>query len=102
MRNNKIIKFAAIALLSAFALTACDDDIIAKPTGYGDNSPVVTIKDNNGNPVKVYNNNFDANVKRLGEEKKLKEENGLTGAPMQEQDTGSGKDNEEDNDDGEK
>ena len=59
MRNNKIIKFAAIALLSAFALTACDDDIIAKPTGYGDNSPVVTIKDNNGNPVKVYNNNFD-------------------------------------------
>ena len=59
MRNNKVIKFAAIALLSAFALTACDDDIIAKPTGYGDNSPVVTIKDSSGNPVKVYNNNFD-------------------------------------------
>ena len=59
MRNNKVIKFAAIALLSAFALTACDDDIIAKPTGYGDNSPVVTIKDENGNAVKVYNNNFD-------------------------------------------
>ena len=59
MRNNKVIKFAAIALLSAFALTACDDDIIAKPTGYGDNSPVVTIKDGSGNPVKVYNNNFD-------------------------------------------
>ena len=51
---------------------------------------------------RLYNNNFDANVKRLGEEKKLKEENGLTGAPMQEQGTGSGKDNEEDNDDGEK
>ncbi len=59
MRNNKVIKFAAIALLSAFALTACNDDIIAKPTGYGDNSPVVTIKDGNGNEVKVYNNNFD-------------------------------------------
>ena len=59
MRNNKVIKFAAIALLSAFALTACNDDIIAKPTGYGDNSPVVTIKDENGNAVKVYNNKFD-------------------------------------------
>ena len=59
MRNTKVIKFAAIALLSAFALTACNDDIIAKPTGYGDNSPVVTIKDGNGNEVKVYNNKFD-------------------------------------------
>ena len=59
MRKNKVIKFAAIALLSAFALTACNDDIIAKPTGYGDDSPVVTIKDDNGNAVKVYNNNFD-------------------------------------------
>ena len=56
--NTKVIKFAAIALLSAFALTACDDDIIAKPTGYGDNSPVVTITDNGSN-VSVYNNNFD-------------------------------------------
>ena len=59
MRNTKVIKFAAIALLSAFALTACNDDIIAKPTGYGDNSPVVTIKDGSGNEAKVYNNNFD-------------------------------------------
>ena len=58
MRNTKVIKFAAIALLSAFALTACDDDIIAKPTGYGDNSPVVTITDNGSN-VSVYNNKFD-------------------------------------------
>ena len=58
MRNNKVIKFAAIALLSAFALTACDDDVIAKPKGYGDNSPVVTITDN-GSEVSVYNNKFD-------------------------------------------
>ena len=58
MRNNKVIKFAAIALLSAFALTACDDDIIAKPTGYGGNSPVVTITDG-GKEVSVYNNKFD-------------------------------------------
>ena len=40
MRKNKVIKFAAIALLSAFALTACNDDIIAKPTGYGDDSHI--------------------------------------------------------------
>ena len=52
MRNNKIIKFAAIALLSAFALTACDEEIIAKPTGYDDNSPVVDLD------KEVYNNNF--------------------------------------------
>ena len=53
--RNKTIKFAAIALLSVFALTACDDDIIAKPTGYGDNSPIVNIDGFNGT---VYNNNF--------------------------------------------
>lgn len=53
MRNNKVIKFAAIALLSAFALTACDDDIIAKPTGYDDNSPVVDL-----GGKEVYNNEF--------------------------------------------
>ena len=55
MRKNNVIKFAAIALLSAFALTACDDDIIAKPTGYDDNSPVVNIDGFNGT---VYNNTF--------------------------------------------
>ena len=55
MRKNNVIKFAAIALLSAFALTACDDDIIAKPTGYDDNSPVVNIEGFNGT---VYNNDF--------------------------------------------
>ena len=44
MRKN-VIKFTAIALLSAFALTACNDDIIAKPKGYGDNSPVVNFTD---------------------------------------------------------
>ena len=52
MRNNKVIKFAAIALLSAFALTACNDEIIAKPTGYDDDSPVVDLDKT------VYNNNF--------------------------------------------
>ena len=51
MRKNNVIKFTAIALLSAFALTACDDDIIAKPSGY-DNSPVVTTD------KEVYNNNL--------------------------------------------
>ena len=50
MRKN-IIKITAIALLSAFALTACDDDIVAKPTGYDDNSPIIK-------EVDVYNNNL--------------------------------------------
>ena len=50
MRKN-VIKFTAIALLSAFALTACDDDIVAKPTGYDDNSPIIA-------DVDVYNNNL--------------------------------------------
>ena len=55
MRKN-IIKMSAIALLSAFALTSCSDDVIAKPTGYeDDNSPVVTIEGFDG---KVYNNTF--------------------------------------------
>ena len=53
MRKNNVLKITALALLSAFALTACDDDIIAKPTGYDDNSPVVNI-----NNAKIYNNNF--------------------------------------------
>ena len=53
MRKN-IIKIAAITLLSAFALTACDDDIIAKPSGYDKNSPVVDI---NGDSD-IYNNNL--------------------------------------------
>ena len=51
MRKN-VIKITAIALLSAFALTACDDDIVAKPTGYDDNSPIITNVDN------IYNNNL--------------------------------------------
>ena len=55
MRNNKVIKFAALALLSGFALAACNDDVIAKPTGYDDNSPVVNIDGFNGT---VENNNF--------------------------------------------
>ena len=55
IRKN-IIKISAIALLSAFALTSCSDDVIAKPAGYeDDNSPVVTIEGFDG---KVYNNTF--------------------------------------------
>ena len=54
MRKNNVIKITAIALLSAFALTACDDDIIAKPTGYDDNSPVVNLPSG----TEVYNNTF--------------------------------------------
>ena len=55
MRKTSLLKISAIALLSAFALTACDDDVIAKPKGYDDNSPVITIKDYSGT---VYNNEF--------------------------------------------
>ena len=55
MRKN-ILKISAIALLSAFALTSCSDDVVAKPRGYEDkNSPVVTIKGYDG---EVYNNTF--------------------------------------------
>ena len=54
MRKNNVLKITAIALLSAFALTACDDDIIAKPKGYDDNSPVVNLP----NGTEVYNNDF--------------------------------------------
>ena len=54
MRKNNVIKITAIALLSAFALTACDDDVIAKPTGYDDNSPVVNLPSG----TEVYNNTF--------------------------------------------
>ena len=53
MRKN-VIKITAIALLSAFALTACDDDIVAKPKGYDDNSPIVT------NVGDIYNNNLQS------------------------------------------
>ena len=61
MRKN-ILKISAIALLSAFALTSCSDDIIAKPEGYDDkNSPVVSITGYDGT---IYNNTitdiFDA------------------------------------------
>ena len=53
MRKN-VIKYSAIALLTAFALTACDSDIIAKPTNYDENSPIVKIN----NDSDIYNNNF--------------------------------------------
>ena len=55
MRKN-VIKIAAITLLSAFALTACDDEIIAKPTGYDKDSPVVDV---DGGKT-VYNNDFQS------------------------------------------
>ena len=53
MRKN-VIKIGAIVLLSAFALTACDSDIIAKPSGYDENSPVVEVNEDSD----IYNNNF--------------------------------------------
>ncbi|HHT66807.1 MAG TPA: hypothetical protein GX010_01060 [Erysipelotrichaceae bacterium] len=55
MRKNNVIKLSVIALLSAFALTACDSEIIAKPTGYDDNSPVVKVDDGS---KEIYNNTF--------------------------------------------
>ena len=54
MRKN-ILKISALALLSAFTLTSCSDDIIAKPADYDNNSPVITIDGFNGT---IYNNNF--------------------------------------------
>ena len=55
MRKN-ILKISALALLSAFTLASCSDDIVAKPKGYDDkDSPVVTIKGYNG---EIYNNKF--------------------------------------------
>ena len=54
MRKN-ILKISALALLGAFTLTSCSDDIVAKPADYDKNSPVITIKDYNGS---IYNNNF--------------------------------------------
>ena len=53
MRKN-MIKLSALALLGAFALTACSKDVIAKPTGYGEDSPVVNV---NGDSD-IYQNNF--------------------------------------------
>lgn len=55
MRKNKLLKVSIITLVSAFALVACDDDIIAKPTGYDDNSPVVKVEDGSKD---IYNNTF--------------------------------------------
>ena len=54
MRKN-ILKISALALLGAFTLTSCSDDIIAKPADYDNNSPVITIEGFNGT---IYNNNF--------------------------------------------
>ena len=54
MRKN-ILKISALALLGAFTLTGCSDDVIAKPADYDKNSPVIEIKGYND---KIYNNNF--------------------------------------------
>ncbi|NLB49167.1 MAG: hypothetical protein GX813_04965, partial [Erysipelotrichia bacterium] len=55
MRKNKLLKISIITLVSAFALVACDNDVIAKPTGYDDNSPVVKVEDG---ATDIYNNSF--------------------------------------------
>lgn len=51
---------------------------------------------------RLYNNSFDANIVRLGEEKRLKEENGLSVMPAENKDPEKNVDNEEDDDNGEK
>ena len=42
MANKKFVKVAALALLCTIGLTACDDSVIAKPTGY-DKDAVIDI-----------------------------------------------------------
>ena len=54
MANKRLTKIAALALLGVFSLTACNDEVIAKPTGY-DTDTVVTIT-NNGKVEEVYHN----------------------------------------------
>ena len=43
MQNNKK-KFIAVALISLFGLTACNDEVIAKPTGY-DDAKIANVED---------------------------------------------------------
>ena len=54
MANKKLYKVAALALLSVMGLTACNDEIVAKPTGY-DTDTVITIT-NDGKKEEVYHN----------------------------------------------
>ena len=52
--SNKF-KFAAIGLISLFGLTACNDEIVAKPTGYDDQG--ILLKDD-GSKADIYNNDM--------------------------------------------
>ena len=52
--SNKL-KFAAIGLISLFGLTACSKEVIAKPTGYDDQS---ILLNENGEKLDVYDNDM--------------------------------------------
>ena len=52
MLNNKF-KLGAIALISLFGLTACNGEVIAKPTGYDDQQILLDVKDIHNNEMSV-------------------------------------------------
>ncbi len=54
MANKRFYKIATLALLSVLGLTACNEEIIAKPTGY-DTDTVITIT-NDGKKEEIYHN----------------------------------------------
>lgn len=54
MANNKFTKLAALVLLGAFGLTACDNDVFAKPKNYDDGKIITVTED--GKDVEIYNN----------------------------------------------
>lgn len=56
MANKKsFTKLAVLSLLGFLGLTACSSEVVAKPSGY-DNDTVVDLKDAEGNEVTVYDN----------------------------------------------
>ena len=56
MANKKsFTKLAVLSLLGIFSLAACSSEVIAKPTGYKDDT-IVDLVDENGNSVDVYDN----------------------------------------------
>ena len=55
-KTKKILTISALSLAGVFALTACNDDIMAKPSNYND--PVITEKQTD-EPLDVYGNLLD-------------------------------------------
>ena len=53
MANKKFTKVAALLLLSVFGLTACDNEVVSKPSNYDE--PIITITED-GKEVEIYNN----------------------------------------------